>query len=257
MNTFLSADKYVCCYFNKLTNMKKTLLLLLLPLLVITSCETNNEAPIDNQKKIKVKSFIYPNYETIINYGPNGYSTGNYSEIEGKEYKVEIVYEGNNIMYARGYRDSELQYETEYTYADNLIIKEENHAVKPVGYEVKERLFTYDSDKNLVKVVSTDFSGESWIETITYKDGNRKSVTEKMAGQSDDQAYTMIFKYDDKNNYTRTMYPDNYLKIIFAGKNNLTEEPVRIETTYEYNSDDYPIKVTKYNNSSYITYFYE
>lgn len=243
--------------FNKLTNMKKTLLFLLLPLLVITSCETNDEAPIDKQKKIKVKSFIYSTYESIVNYGPNGYSTGDYFEVEGKEYREEIEYDGNNIISRSGYVNSELQYQTEYTYADNLIVKEENHIVKPTGYDIKERLFTYDSDKNLVKVVTTDVSGESWIDTITYKDGNRKNMTTKIAGQTDDQAYTKLFKYDDKNNYMRTMYPENYLKIIFAGKNNLTKEPVRIETTYEYNSDGYPIKVTRYNSSSYITYFYE
>ena len=237
--------------------MKKILLFLLLPLLVMTSCETNDDGVIGNQKKIKVKSFIYSTFETTVNYGSNGYSTGSYEKIEGKEYRNEIEYNGNNIISIRGYINSELQHQTKYSYSDNLIIKEENHIVKGVDYGIKERLFTYDSDKNLIKVVNTDFSGESWIDIMTYKNGNRESITTKLVGQTDDQAYTRIFKYDDKNNYMRTMYPDNYLKIIFAGKNNLTKEPPGIETTYEYNSDNYPVKVTKYNSSSYITYFYE
>lgn len=235
--------------------MKKTLLLLLLPLLVTTSCETNDDETLGDQSTIRVKSIVYQNRESVISYGTNGYSTGSFEKTVDTEYETEIEYDqSNNITSVSQYTNLTLWYRAKYTYADNLIVKEENYRIHELGSAIKERLFIYDSDKNLVKILLKDYDGRSYEETMTYENGNCRSITSNVGSSSPD---TKTFKYDDKNNYVRTMYPDNYLKILLAGKNNVIQKGNNNQIIYEYNSDNYPIKITEYNNTTLITYFSE
>jgi len=241
--------------FNKLINMKKTLLLLLLPLLVTTSCETNDDEVLGNQSTVRVKSIIHQDRESVISYGANGYSTGSFEKTGDTEYETELEYDqNNNVTSVSQYTNLILWYRGKYTYADNLIVKEENYRIQPFGSDIKERVFIYDADKNLVKILLKDYDGRSYEETITYENGNCSSITSKVVGSSDG-SYRKTFRYDDKNNYKRTMYPDNYLKILFEGKNNLLQEGNSSEMIYEYNSDNYPIKITENNYITLISYF--
>ncbi len=237
--------------------MKKTLLLLLLPLFLITSCESNDDQLLDNQSRIRVKSIIHQNSESVISYGGNGYSTGSFEKTGDTEYETEIEYDqNNNITSVSQYTNLILWYRGKYTYADNLIVKEENYRIQGSGSDIKERVFIYDADKNLVKILLKDYDGRSYEETMTYENGNCKSITSNV-GLTGGGSRTKTFRYDDKNNYVRTMYPDNYLKILLAGKNNLLQEGNSSEMIYEYNSDNYPIKITESNYTTLISYFSE
>lgn len=176
--------------------------------------------------------------------------------------KDNLTYEyDGNLLKSIKYDDGSIR--QEFSYSNNRLIK---------LYHRNEGTFeyTYDNQGRLSKKVRTlrgekttteyEYIGDNTIQTTyegrsttTYTFANGNLIKEIGGSQG-----TVVYEYDNKNNW---QYNNNLMATVFsaleepfdyiASKNNVTKMTINGRTTiifqYEYNSEDYPTKVTELN----------
>lgn len=184
-------------------------------------------------------------------YGENGFLTKatekskDFFVNQTIESSIEYVYKDGKVTNKRYFSNGNLTNNYTYTYTNNLITREEsgakitNFIYNPNNEVVREEIFTRGETKPRA------------IYEFTYESGNIISISLTMNNTTTKE----LFKYDDKNNPNKDMYPEALLKILRVSKNNPINDNFR-EYSFEYNSDKYPIKRSANDNYSDTTFEY-
>ncbi|MEG1169902.1 MAG: hypothetical protein RSD92_07245 [Erysipelotrichaceae bacterium] len=225
--------------------------------------ENNNQIPTPDLKgKLKMMEGKYFIYEDDVRkdyvlkvenfYGANGYisqtkTTDTYDNSVSFRY---YYYSGNNIVKMR-YELEGKNYETSYSYKNDLIVKSTNNEEQ--GLHIKN----YDYNSIDEKIKETYFRKTSTLNSITdytYSNGN---IIKEVINYKEDgfpiEPLVNTYSYDSKNTPGKGGFPDNYLMLVGGGKNNMIKHN-NLVYTYEYNADNYPTK--RFSEYAVTTYYY-
>ncbi len=252
--------------------MKKNILLLFLIAGTVCSAnelKTKSSITGDSLKLAKKVSKYYSNgkleEEEVTTFF---YENNLISKIESKSEdkvtgNVEVKYENGKIKQMTEYLKplksvNEISVLRVYNYDKDLIV----NVVESNGHRKVQKLYNYNDLKQIIKCQITEDGKAIAEETYLYDNkGNLSERKYKGASSNHKKSYK---SYDDKNNSFALIYSEAYLKIISNGKNNLIysydNEGGNERYDYEYNSENYPIKITmKKNNEikSITTIWYE
>jgi YD repeat-containing protein len=208
-------------------------LLLFIIITLTASCENDDSITEESlQKLIRVSEVTTSGSDIIADgfvdfeYNDNNLVS---KEIASGGYTLDYIYNSNNqiieVIYNNDNGDS---YTIDFTYDNNLIVSEIYDNGNTTTYE-------YNSDDQLISLASNQG------ETLFLNYDNLGNVNEKIF----DSEVIDSYQYDNMVNPTIFMYPEAYNKIKFKGPNNVTfREDGNRTTTYEYNTDDFPIAST-------------
>lgn len=165
---------------------------------------------------------------------------------------VEVKYENGKIKQMLEYMKplksiNEISVLRVYNYDKDLIVT----VMESNGQRRLQKLYSYNDLNQIVKCQITEEGKLVAEETYLYdKKGNLSE--RKYKGVSSNHK-TLYRSYDDKHNSFALLYSEAYLKIIFSGKNNLVysynNEEGKEKYDYQYNSENYPIKITAKRNN--------
>lgn len=130
-----------------------------------------------------------------------------------------------------------------YYYTEDLITSIVSNQDGNVHYEI----FYYNSFKQVEK---EKFLRDGKMEgEISFKYFSNGNISKKDFSWSHSSDSTDRYKsYDEKNNPSELIFPSAYLKIYFPAKNNVIssrEDAIHYTYQYEYNSNNYPVKITE------------
>ncbi len=165
-------------------------------------------------------------------------------DVETKK-SIEYVYKDGKVTDKKYFSNGNLTNNYTYTYTNNLITREESG--------IKITNFIYNTNNEVVReeIFTRGETKPRAIYDFTYESGNVVSISLTMNNTTTKE----LFKYDDKNNSNKDMYPEALLKILRVSKNNPINDSFR-EYSFEYNSDEYPIKRSAKDNYSDTTFEY-
>lgn len=232
--------------------MKKTLLLL--SLMSIISCSSNDDSNTENQipnptsLKGKLKSLNSTEYgKSEYTYSSNGYvSKISHKEENGIDFSTVYNYEGNKLTSINYLENGVVKHGTNFVYSGDLITKSTSNEQE----HVDQRIFTYDSYDNLAKEEYYIDGKLSQTVTFTIINGN---VVRRIVNSSEG-VFNTNFEYDNKNNPHSTAFTIAYLKINYEGKNNVIKEN-NDTYQYEYNDTNFPVKKSEEGNVTAFEYF--
>lgn len=237
-------------------------------------------APVDSVK-IKPKTLKYTNLkDSSKNYTATyTYNGDKIVSMISEDRRINFVYEGDNIVK-----------ETEYNIIDGKDLKREEKSIffeagkeKSIttvttnvfdnSLEKKEKsVYTYNADGTITKEIYYADSSEGTLKktkypvTLTIKNENLIKL-EIIDTEKPTQKESLVYEYDNKNNPYKNILGFTTTSRA-CGNNNFTKttqvsakkEFPYIIVTYEYNSDNYPIKATYYasdgSESETIEYTY-
>ncbi|MET3029007.1 hypothetical protein ABXT06_20185 [Flavobacterium sp. UW10123] len=169
---------------------------------------------------------------------------------------VEVKYENGKIKEMIEYIKplnsvNEISILRVYNYDKDLIV----NAIESNGQRKVQKVYSYNDLKQIVKCQITE-AGKTVAEEIYLYDKKGNLSERKYKGASSNHK-TFYKAYDDKYNSFALLYSEAYLKIISSGKNNLVysynNEGENEKYDYEYNSENYPIKITMRKNNEIKT----
>lgn len=241
--------------------MKKSILLLLLITGIVCSAnELKMKSLItkDSLKLVKKVSKYYVNgildEEEITTFF---YENNLISKIESKRDdkvtgNVVVRYENGKIKEMTEYTKplksvNEISVLRVYNYDKDLIV----NVMESDGQRKVQKLYSYNDLKQIVKCQITEEGKLVAEETYLYdKKGN---LSERKYKRESSNHKTLYKSYNDKHNSFALLYSEAYLKIISNGKNNLVysydNKGGNEKYDYEYNSENYPIKITMKRNN--------
>lgn len=160
----------------------------------------------------------------------------------------------------------------EYTYENNKIKKIYSYELTPIGAEITRSTIIYKYTGNKITSATNTENGVVYSDLYTYtndlltnrkeffsngslntsydyeyySDGNLKKIS-----SSSGTEITNYNTYDSKNNFLKLIFTDELEMRHNSPKNNvLTSDNYNFE--YEYNSSNYPIKITAKNGSNIV-----
>lgn len=163
--------------------------------------------------------------------------------------KVRIKYDQNgklklmNVeMFPTKYMIKATSVTNVYHYTDDLITS----VVSSQDGNTHLEFFYYNSLKQVEK---QNFLRDGKIEgKVNYKYFSNGNISKKDFSWSHSDSTDRYKSYDEKNNPSELIFPSAYLKIYFPAKNNVTssrEDAIHYTYEYEYNSKNYPVKITE------------
>lgn len=248
--------------------MKKSILLLFLIVSVVCSAkeikiQTESLIPKDT---LKVKKKVRQSFEdgkaeeleTITFFYENNL-VSRIETVSGEKIteNVEIKYQDGKIKEMKWNSKplksiNEMSVLITYDYDKDLIVS----SLLTEGQKKKHYRYIYNDLKQLIKRQATE-EGKTVTE-VTYsydKKGNLSLSKHTSNDKSKYSDYKTFYKsYDDKFNSFRLLYSEAYLKIVSIGKNNILNSYDNDgggvdKYEYEYNSENYPTKITRKNNN--------
>jgi hypothetical protein len=248
--------------------MKKLSCVLLLLVIVVTSCSSEDSPSLSTEGILLRKTIGNINNDSEYFY--NGNKLNKIVTSNGS--KFEYVYSGNLI--------------TQILYYENDILKEKNE----MSYDSEERLinkmrFNYNNNSGIrtdyiynqdgtvsVKGFLGDFNIQSTQyndrKVFFYSDGNVEKIERYEVIEGVNHIKTSLFTYDDKNYFGNAIVGFNKVKNwefgMITGFNNVISETVTTtensssytyNSTFTYNSFDYPVTLNYLSLN--VEYFYQ
>jgi len=271
--------------FNEKTSDMKTpklfSLLILGAIMTTAACKKEKDDSTESSNDTQEKKTCYMKKVTKANnsYSEYEYNANHlltkaieYDSLGNEIKKTELTYNyKKNVAKIEIFKNGSIFSKFLYTYNTDLkIIKAEYWNTL---YGVYKKIGYYEYVYTDGKLTSTIFKAELYGQAvtsskskITYENGNAIKIVEYifnyMTG-SLEQSRILDFEYDDKKNPSKGMGEDNIAadvrflsnnnvaKMTITNQNGIMDNVNSFNYTYEYNDNDYPIKInsTSFNNA--------
>ncbi len=216
--------------------MKKILLLLVAILIIGCSKEDDSTIILPDGEKVLVSKIEYYNSGNVLNstttftYNSDGFiSKSNGIHVNGFKDENNYIYDNKNIVKIIS-TDNETNKSSidEFTYSDNVLV------------------LKTDTDNNEINVIYFEYNSSGYLKTVKYSDETINYTYDLNNNVINNGSAT--YEYDNKNDYSRFLAPDNFYKIFRKSDHNITKETYPNEVrTYEYIylSNNYPSQITE------------
>ncbi len=226
----------------------------LFSILILFSCSTNNSANDNASQPISVlvnKIIIHKNNtpDVVFLFSYNGNKLITVTDQDG--IKIKNIYNGDNIIKQEIYDvTNAINYTEDYTYSNNRIIQKKTTGVTSSFLQIIN--YTYNSDGSIISDF-TLYSNPNITSTTTshYMNGNLIDVGGNY--YTYDLKNTPFKNITGKNNFINLL-PYSHYNLNFGFSNNMLTYTNGTNTTYQYNSQDYPI--VKSDGTETIEYLY-
>lgn len=225
----------------------KNLSFYLIALLVLSSCDKDENHILENPTVVLKVKKVDNEYISTYFYGSNGFvdsisMISDYGGISNNFYKKFIYNSNDELIKIKIYQQDLFDYDNQIPIDETTIFYDEfeytNHLITKTihknesGVTLGETLYNYNSEDNLM-LNNSVYDGEKLIE---FFDNDRNVLIK--------------FSYDNKFNPYYFIYPKAYLKINNFTKNNISK------ITYLFNNGQIyeDVKTLKYNNDYFCTY---
>lgn len=243
-------------------NLFPNIIMLLIGVLILNSCSSNNETETQPVDLILVKKIIKtysPNDVVILTYRYDGNRI--ISESDDNGYVSNFTYTGNVITKIEERVNNVFQRSREYTYVDGKVAM----LVKKTNYDGTDSYsYTYNSN-GTVSYKRTRTGSVNTTGLLTISDGNIIK-NERFSSIQPSSSVANLYGYDTKNNPFKNVLGFNLLldtdEVMFS-RNNMTQDGGAgdgslYNYTFKYDASGFPTERTPaYENSNELfQYFY-
>ncbi|MFC6098222.1 hypothetical protein ACFPVY_16345 [Flavobacterium qiangtangense] len=203
----------------------------------------------DNQEEVLASNFTYENNKLV--------------KIDnGSDYDLRITYDGNKVLFSKGYVNNQLNSTSSYIYEGDNLVK--------IQMESSEKAELTYVNGNLASISYYSGYNDSWSllgkETYTFNNGNISQVIDQNSngGMNSTSKSTYVYgsgknPFKDLNFYLRLtlefegIHPLN-TNIATSSNyfNNLEATTPSSQFTFQtiYNSENFPTEIKRYDNSN-------